>query len=109
MDLIEEPEPDTPVEPDEPVNPDEPVVPDTPDEPVIPDEPVVPDTPDEPVVPDEPAEPAETKSEEETQPAENNLPQTGQDWMLTGALALAGASVLAFCGMKKRRHAENER
>jgi LPXTG-motif cell wall-anchored protein len=94
MDLIEEPEPDTPVEPDEPVNPDEPVVP---------------DTPDEPVVPDEPAEPAETKSEEETQPAENNLPQTGQDWMLTGALALAGASVLAFCGMKKRRHAENER
>ena len=109
MNLIEEPEPDTPVEPDEPVNPDEPVVPDTPDEPVIPDEPVVPDTPDEPVVPDEPAEPEETEPEEETQPAENNLPQTGQDWMLTGALALAGASVLAFGGMKKRRHAEDER
>ena len=28
---------------------------------------------------------------------------------MASALALAGASVLAFCGMKKRRHAENER
>ena len=103
-------EPDEPDVPDTPDKPDEPDIPDDPDTPDEPDVPDVPDTPDEPDIPDDPDtnipdEPAPGDNvprdpdtpdtpDEPDQPDEPGLPQTGQQWLLAGLLAAAGAALV---------------
>ena len=102
--------PDEPDEPDVPDTPDKPDEPDIPDDPDTPDEPDVPDTPDEPDIPDDPDtnipdEPTPGDNvpgdpdtpdtpDEPDQPDEPGLPQTGQQWLLAGLLAVAGAALV---------------
>ena len=103
-------EPDEPDVPDTPDKPDEPDIPDDPDTPDEPDVPDVPDTPDEPDIPDDPDtnipdEPTPGDNvpgdpdtpdtpDEPDQPDEPGLPQTGQQWLLAGLLAVAGAALV---------------
>lgn len=113
----EEPEPEPPVEPTEPepkppVEPTEPE-PESPVEPTTPEGPTTPEEPTEseivePLAPVEPEvvepEVVETAVETETEPTDNGLPQTGQDWAVVAVIALAGAAVLTF-GLKRRKTA----
>lgn len=100
MDRVEEEpeEPVTPEEPEEPTpDPEEPVTPEQPEEPTpVPEEPTTPEQPEEPEV-----------SEVETEPTENDLPQTGQDWTMASVLFIAGVSVLVFGSVRKRRMQED--
>ncbi len=96
--------PDTPDKPDEPDIPDDPDIPDEPDVPDVPDTPDEPDIPDDPDtnIPDEPAPGDNVPRDPDTpdtpdepdQPDEPGLPQTGQQWLLAGLLAAAGAALV---------------
>ena len=96
--------PDTPDKPDEPDIPDDPDIPDEPDVPDVPDTPDEPDIPDDPDtnIPDEPTPGDNVPGDPDTpdtpdepdQPDEPGLPQTGQQWLLAGLLAVAGAALV---------------
>ena len=96
--------PDTPDKPDEPDIPDDPDIPDEPDVPDVPDTPDEPDIPDDPDtnIPDEPTPGDNVPRDPDTpdtpdepdQPDEPGLPQTGQQWLLAGLLAVAGAALV---------------
>ena len=109
--------PDKPDEPDTPDNPpDEPDKPDEPDTPDNPDTPDEPDEPDEPTtdIPDDPTPEGDVPGDPDTpdqpdQPDEPGLPQTGQQWLLAGLLALTGAGlVLAGLWYKTRYRGKHE-
>ncbi|HEL2383969.1 TPA: LPXTG cell wall anchor domain-containing protein, partial [Streptococcus suis] len=93
-----------PVKPGTPVTPTKPVTP-TPDKPVEPEVPVKPTEPARPVAPGAPAQPAE--AEKPASPAQQQLPNTGED--SSAAAGIIGATMLlgTFAYTAKRRRKED--